>query len=196
MEILNKVKDEILGDLMCFANEELEPICWGKYVRCKLFFREEIVSIKFDLYFYDVNFNIPYLDENEDRLIDEKKKMWKVYQEFLLHEDRAEDILFEEFSEGFFLEEEGFEQEEVDKYREKYKTKEELFKEVTILEVRIFINGYHVIISVPWKEGKIAIADWHVFEKEKRKGYLIPEEESCQVEMEYPEEDLEEDINY
>lgn len=68
MKIINEVKDEILGKLVCFANEELEPNCWGKCINYKLFFRKEDIIVKFNLYFCNVNFNT-------SRIIDEKKHL-------------------------------------------------------------------------------------------------------------------------
>lgn len=194
MKILNEINDKILGHLMCFSDEDLEPRCWGKYLNYKLFFREEIIIVKFDLYFCDVNYYT--LLEKED-VVKEKMKLWKVYQEFLLHGTRAEDTLFQEFSQGCFLEEEGLEKEEIEEYRKKYKSKEELFKDIKIIEVRINFNSYDIIISVPWREGKLSIVDWDLFDEEHRRGFLMPEEETYPVEMEYIEEDIDlEDINY
>lgn len=114
-----------------------------------------------------------------------KGMLWNVYQEFIKNGTIVEDILFEKFSKGNYLIEEGLGKEEVEEYRSKYKTKEELFKDIEIVEVRIHLYDYDVIVSVPWEEWDIAIAVREIFDEKERYGYLYPEEESPPAEMKY-----------
>lgn len=186
MNIINVVEDSVLGSLICFANEKLQPIYWGKYFKYQLFLKESEIPFLFHLYFCNENFNT--IGWKEETVNEWKKMLWNVYQEFLKNGNIVEDILFNEILDGIFLEEEGFEEEEVQKYQKKYKIKEELFKDVTVIEVRIHLHNYTVIASLPFKKEKIAIVVWNIFDKEKRYGYLISEEESEPVEMDYGKE--------
>ena len=56
-----------------------------------------------------------------------------------------------------------------------------------MLEVRIYLHNYTVVVSLPFKKEKIAIVVWDIFDKEKRHCYLISEEFEP-VEMDYGKE--------
>lgn len=168
MNIKNVVKDKMFGALICFASDEWEPVEWGKYIKYKLFSKEEVIKVGLNMLFYNESYETPYWEENE--VLEGKQQVWKVYQEFIKHGNIVEDILFEEcLREGIT----------------KYKTKEELNQNVRIIEVRIHWYNYAVIVSIPWEERDVAVVVCDVFDEAERYGYVIPEEEADPVEMNY-----------
>lgn len=68
-----------------------------------------------------------------------------MYHTFLKEGNRIKEVLFKEFSNGCFFEE-LIEKETLETYRKQYTTKESLFEETEIVEVRIHRSGYSVII--------------------------------------------------
>ncbi len=179
---LNEVEDEMFGKLICFAEECIIPWYWGTYLNYELFGREEVIPIKFDLDFCNMNL-VSYLDEEETR--EEKQELWNVYQEFKKSAEIIEDVLFEELFEGNYLVELGLEEKELEYYRRKYQKREDLFSDIRVVEVRIHLYDCEVIISVPWEEGDVAIVIAEICDKEKRSGALIAEIEAEPVLMEY-----------
>lgn len=172
MAIIKEKNDEILGKLVCFSDEKLKYNYWGKYVTDPLWNREEMLLVIFDLYERNTNSYQSQLDRKTRK---RKEQLWSVYQEWFRNGKRAEEILFEEFLNGFFFEK-GYEKEEIEEYRRKYPTKEELFQASCIVEVRIHLNGYSVIVLVPWEEREVAIVNWKIFDPKERCGFLVWEE--------------------
>ena len=100
--------------------------------------------------------------------------------------DIVEKILWKEFLDGIDWEEElGWNEKEQETYRRKYKTKEVLFQDVTVIEVRIYFDHYAVVISLPFIEENLVIVVNNIFEKEEQYSFLIAEEESEPIEMDY-----------
>jgi len=170
MKIINVVEDKIMGGLVCFANEKWEPVNWGKYIKYRLFSKEEIIRVNFDLYFYNVDYDIPYMEEEKGKYEKHKEQIWKVYQEFIRNGNVVEDILFEE------CKEQGI---------EKYKTKEELNQDVQIVEATIGLYDYSVTVSVPWDELELAIVVSDVLNKKYKSGSVILADEAEPAEMSY-----------
>ena len=178
---LNEVEDEMFGKLICFAEECIIPWYWGTYLDYSLFGRRRVIPIQFNLYFYNMNLVSDFDEEEETR--EEKQKLWNVYQEFKKSAELIEDTLFKELFEGNYLVELELEEEELENYRKKYQKKEDLFSDITIVEVRIYAYDCEVIISAPWEEGYVAITIAEICDKENRSGMLITETESLIVEM-------------
>ena len=186
MNIVNIIEDKILGCMVCLANETWQPVKWAKYLNYLLFKKRSRICFGFDLYFFNVNFDVIGWDMEEEEIEEKKKRMCLVYQEFLKHGDIVEEILWKEFLDGIDWEEElGWNEKEQETYRRKYKTKEVLFQDVTVIEVRIYFDHYAVVISLPFIEENLVIVVNNIFEKEEQYSFLIAEEESEPIEMDY-----------
>ncbi len=154
--------------MVSLTEEGWEQNGWGKYITDTIWNRKEKILIFFDLYGYPIEL----LQQMDEKTKNRKKELAKVYQEFLKEGRNIEEVLFEELAKGCFLEE-FIERETLETYRKRYATKESLFQETKIVEVRVHQSGYSVIVLLPWENNEIAIVSWNMFDRKKRDYFLV-----------------------
>ena len=154
--------------MVSLTEEGWEQNGWGKYITDTIWNRKEKILIFFDLYGYPIEL----LQQMDEKTKNRKKELAKVYQEFLKEGRKIEEVLFEELAKGCFLEE-FIERETLETYRKRYATKESLFQETKIVEVRVHQSGYSVIVLLPWEKNEIAIVNWEIFDGKERNCFFI-----------------------
>lgn len=169
--ILNRLENEYLGELLCLGDDNGQPQMWAKKVALK---NMKEVLVGFNLYFYDVNFNIFNLFQ--ERGIELQKKLKKVYDQCLNDLDSIE-ILVKQLLPEFIEDNES-----------KYNLDDFQFSDNMIEEIRIYSDSYAVIMNFLGIEQKIGFEKHNLFEKNQWSN-LNYETEISPVEMSYDEVD-------
>lgn len=172
MKTIKKENDAILGEMVYLVDEKWKRNGWGKYITDTIGNRKEKILVLYDLYGYPMDFVQQQMDEKTRK---RKERLGKVYQEFVKDKSKIKDVLLEELLDGCFFEE-LLERETLEMYRKIYSSKEHLFQETQIVEVRIHLSGYSIMVLFPWEENEIAIVNWKIFDPEKKDCFLIWEE--------------------
>lgn len=131
MKIINEVENKLFGNLCCFANDEGEPLFWGKQLKMKFLSQEEQnVVIGLNIYCFDVNFNTKgWDDEDVDSVL---KEIYSQYQIFLSDCKGIDDIFIKEFN---------VEKKEWD-IQAIIESKEDLYFKIQVIQVDIIKDSY------------------------------------------------------
>lgn len=169
MKIINRVENDLFGELLCFANEEEQPVFWGKQLKLKFLSQEETdIIVGLDIYCYNKEFQSRWKPEKVEAIVAD---IYSQYQIFLSDCKDMDDIFMQ------VLEEEG---EEWD--IEAVKTKEELYSKIQALQVDILKDSYVVSFVLENEE-------WAVVKRNKKDGssyfYINPKNETEFAQMDY-----------
>ncbi len=169
MKIINKVQNDLFGELLCFADDEEQPMFWGKQLKLKFLSEEERdIIVALDIYCYNKEFHSRWKPEKVEMIMAD---IYSQYQIFLSDCKDMDDIFMQ------VLEEEG---EEWD--IESVETKEELYSKVQVIQVDIVNESYIVKFMLENEE-------WAVVKRNKKDSpsycYINPKDEAQFAQMDY-----------
>lgn len=171
MIILNTVESEYLGKLVCLGDDNGNARMWAKKIILK---NMTEVFVGFNLFFYDVDFNIFNMFQKKG--IDLQKKLKKVYEQCLNDLDSIDISVKQLLPE--FIEENG----------NVYSIEEFQFSDNMIEEIRVYSDSYAVIMNFSGIKEKIGFEKHNLFEKDEWSN-LNYEKEISPVEMSYDKVD-------
>jgi len=169
MKIINRVQNELFGELLCFANDEEQPLFWGKQLKMDFMSEEENdIIVGLDLYCYNKELQSRWKPEKVETIVAD---IYSQYQIFLNECKGMDDIIMQA------IEEEG---EEWD--IELVETKEELYSKIQVIQVDILKDSYVVSFALESEE-------WALIKKNKNDGtsyfYINPKNEAEFAQMDY-----------
>lgn len=140
MNIINEIKHDQLGDIFCVADENGNPLEWAKNEKVKLFSdKYSNIKISFNLFCFNKDFKFD--DEFDDIAIDVERKIVYYYEIFLKDKNEIENVYYEWYRKNI--------KKDIDN--------EKMNESVNIKEVRVFTNGYAVIIETSYNDELLAI---------------------------------------
>lgn len=169
--ILNTVQSDYLGELICLGDNNGKPKMWAKKISLK---NMTELFVGFNLYFYDVNFNVFSMFQKKG--IDLQKRLKKVYEQCLNDLDSI-DIFVKQLLPEFIEENENI-----------YNLDDFQFSDNMIEEIRIYSDSYAVIMNFLGIKEKIGFERHNLFEKDEWSN-LNFETEISPVEMSYDKVD-------
>lgn len=150
MNILNKISTELLGELVCIADSEGNSKMWGKYKECSLFGKENKIFIGMDLYCYNEEFKTNIF--SVQRGLNAQNKLAIIYKKFWEDlDDGLEKIILKQIDD--FLDEEEISITTVK------------LQDIKVVEIRIYMDGYAVIMKVPFLNRLIGFQNRKVFDE-------------------------------
>lgn len=171
MKIINKVHNEVFGELLAFAKDNGSPLFWGKKIKMKFLSKEEQeVIVALNLYCFDEKFQSDGWDqETIDKVI---KNVYEEYQIFLKDNLEMDERFIQAFNE---------EKEEWD-IESDIITKEDLYKKVQVIQVDIVKESYVISFVLDDEEWALVKID----RKETPSySYINPRRETQFAEMDY-----------
>jgi len=169
MNIINKVNTELLGELVCIADSDGNSKMWGKYKECSLFKEQNKIFIGMDLYCYNENFETNIF--SVQRGLDAQNKLAITYKKFLDDlDDGLETIILKKIDD--FLDEEEISISTVK------------LQDIKAVEIRIYMDGYAVIMKVPFLNHLIGFQNRKIFDENNWKNVNF-EDSIDPVEMKY-----------
>ncbi len=170
MKTINKINTELFGELVCFVDENDNPLFWGKKMDMKFFSKEiKEVIIGLNIYCYNKNFESRWKAEKVEAI---ERDIYEQYQIFLKDSNALEDIFMNIFNEEK-------EEWEIDV---EINTKEDMYAKIQILQVDIVKESY--IISF-----KLENEEWALVKRDNKGGnsyfYLNPREQVEFAQMDY-----------
>lgn len=183
MSIINEIKHADLGEIFCVSDRKGNPLCWMKEENIKIFNNKlEVIPIYFNFYCYNrlFKYDLEYTDiaEKVNRLIS------KVYNIFLQNLDSIEEEFYDYYKSEIEEELKEREQEEHVKLQ-RINNKQELYDYIKVTEVRIYTDGFSIIMNTPWDEEKWGFEKRSIFKENGGWCSVNIESEIDPVEMDY-----------
>ncbi|MBU3107985.1 hypothetical protein [Clostridium gasigenes] len=150
MDIINTIKHEKLGIINCIADEDGYPLAWIKNKEVNLFSNKlKNIVIKFNFYC----FNKVFKYEESDRYTAQKlnENISKLYKDFLNSREEIEKEFYRCYKEEIKPNLDEVSREEI------IINSKDMYKFVEIKEVRIYSDGFAVIIKTPWYDEELGV---------------------------------------
>ena len=169
MKIINREQNDLFGELLCFANDEGQPIFWGRQLKIPFGLQNETdIIVGLDLYCYNKDFQSRWKPEKVETIVAD---IYSQYQIFMNECKDIGDIIMQA------IEEEGDEWD-----IEPIETKEKLYSQIQIIQVDILKDSYVVSFALNDEE-------WAVVKRNKKDSpsyfYINPKKEVEFAQMDY-----------
>lgn len=150
MNIINTIKHEKLGNINCIEDEDGNPFKWIQNKEIKLFSNQlKNIIIQFNFYCFNKLFEYEESDSYTAQILNEN--ISNSYNDFLSNREEIEKEFYR-----CYKEEIEPNLEEVNRDENIIKN-EDLYRFVEIKEVRIYADGFAVIIKTPWYDEEIGV---------------------------------------
>lgn len=157
MNIINKINHKYLGEICCIADENRNPLKWCKMENVNIFsINSQKVEISLDFFCFNKDFKSgEAFDDIRDNL---EQNIFNAYKTFLNDRSEIEKAFFNCFKNEIepHLESDEF-----------IECIEKIYFEIKVAEVRIYADGYAVIIDTPWFEESLAVEKRGLLEEEQ-----------------------------
>lgn len=183
MNIINKIQHESLGEIWCIGDKKNNPLYWMKKDFLSLFSNKaEEVKVYFDFACYNKLFK--YEERYKSIALEMNKSISKVYKFLIKNVKKIEDDFFAYYRRETQYDLEEWEEEENIKLV-RLNNKEDLYKYIKTVEIRIYEDGFSIIIKTPWDKEDWGYSKREIFREDGGWESLNQESEVDPVEMDY-----------
>lgn len=174
MKVLNELQHKYLGHICCIQDENGDPLEWIKSQEISIFNKkDELLKISFNFFCFNKNFEVNEVFEDIAKNVE--YNIVKYYELFLKDKKEIEETFLKWFEKDVKI---------ILEDKKAIKSKEDLYKLIEIVEVRIFTDGYAVILETPWNDELLGI-EKKIFEDGKEFISMQLECDIDVVEMDY-----------